>query len=161
MEYTNPVTGGPAMPTIGCYVQLLRTGEHTQAHRRTSSAAFHVVEGSGYSVVAGQRLDWEDKDVFCVPSWTFHEHVNTGDQLASCSATPMWPVMRSLDLYREEAPPCRPAVARFGSACVAKRSILIRWSATCQEQPTSGGALRCAPSYTSVLKPHNLTLVGA
>ena len=45
MEYTNPVTGGPAMPTIGCYIQLLRPGEHTQAHRHTSSAAFHVVEG--------------------------------------------------------------------------------------------------------------------
>jgi len=63
----NPVTGGPAMPTIGCYVQLLRPGEHTQAHRHTSSAAFHVIEGSGYAVVDGQRLDWEDKDVFCVP----------------------------------------------------------------------------------------------
>ncbi|HEX3413734.1 MAG TPA: hypothetical protein VHT00_18640 [Stellaceae bacterium] len=28
----------------------------------------HVVEGAGYSVVGGQRLDWEDKDVFTV--WT-------------------------------------------------------------------------------------------
>jgi gentisate 1,2-dioxygenase len=105
MEYTNPVTGGPAMPTIGCYVQLLRPGEHTQAHRRTSSAAFHVVEGSGYSVVAGQRLDWEDKDVFCVPSWTFHEHVNTGDQPAILFSHTDVPVMRSLDLYREEVHP--------------------------------------------------------
>jgi gentisate 1,2-dioxygenase len=56
MEYTNPVTGGPAMSTIRCYVQLLRSGEHTQAHRHTSSAAFHVVGGSGYSVVDGLRL---------------------------------------------------------------------------------------------------------
>jgi gentisate 1,2-dioxygenase len=28
-----------------------------------------VVEGTGYSVVGGQRLDWEDKDVFAVPTW--------------------------------------------------------------------------------------------
>ena len=67
---------------IGCYVQLLRPGEHTQAHRHTSSAAFHVIEGAGYSIVDGQRLDWEDKDVFCVPGWAFHEHVNTGNQPA-------------------------------------------------------------------------------
>ena len=87
MEYTNPVTGGPAMPTIGCYVQLLRPGEHTQAHRHTSSTAFHVIEGSGYSVVDGQRLDWEDKDVFCVPGWAFHEHINTGKQPAILLAT--------------------------------------------------------------------------
>ena len=24
LEYTNPITGGPVMPTIGCYIQLLR-----------------------------------------------------------------------------------------------------------------------------------------
>jgi len=29
LEYTNPATGGPAMPTIGCYVQVLRPGDHT------------------------------------------------------------------------------------------------------------------------------------
>jgi gentisate 1,2-dioxygenase len=105
MEYTNPVTGGPAMPTIGCYVQMLRPGEHTQAHRRTANAAFHVVEGAGYSVVAGQRLDWEDKDVFCVPSWAFYEHVNTSDQPAILFSHTDVPLMRSLALYREEAHP--------------------------------------------------------
>src|SRR5262249_42878206 len=83
MEYPNPVTGGPAMPTIGCYVQLLRPGEHTQAHRHTSSVAFHVIEGSGYSIVDGQRLDWEDKDVFCVPGWAFQDHVKTGQRPSS------------------------------------------------------------------------------
>ena len=31
---------------------------------------YHVVEGAGYSVVGGERLDWEDKDVFTVPTWT-------------------------------------------------------------------------------------------
>ncbi len=27
-----------------------------------------VVEGAGYSMVGGQRLDWQDKDVFTVPT---------------------------------------------------------------------------------------------
>ena len=105
MADTNPVTGGPVMPTIGCYVQMLRPGEHTQAHRHTSNTAFHVVEGAGYSVVAGQRLDWEDKDVFCVPSWAFHEHVNTSDRPAILFSHTDAPVMRSLALHREEAHP--------------------------------------------------------
>ena len=83
-------------------VQLLSPGEHAQAHRHTSSAAFHVVEGSGYSVVAGQRLDWEDKDVFCVPGWTFHEHVNTGNRPALLFSFTDAPMMKALDLYREE-----------------------------------------------------------
>ena len=29
LEYTNPLTGGPTMPTIACYIQLLQPGEHT------------------------------------------------------------------------------------------------------------------------------------
>jgi gentisate 1,2-dioxygenase len=29
---------------------------------------YHVVGGSGYSLVGGRRLDWEDKDVFTVPT---------------------------------------------------------------------------------------------
>ena len=57
LEYTNPITGGPVMPTIGCYIQLLRPGEHTECHRHTSCVCYHVVEGSGYTVIDGQRLD--------------------------------------------------------------------------------------------------------
>jgi hypothetical protein len=58
-----------------------------------------------YSVVDGQRLDWEDKDVFCVPGWAFHEHVNTGKPPAILFSHTDVPVMRSLGLYREEAHP--------------------------------------------------------
>ena len=36
MEYTNPNTGGPVMPTIACHIQMLRPGEATKAHRHTA-----------------------------------------------------------------------------------------------------------------------------
>jgi gentisate 1,2-dioxygenase len=106
VEYTNPVTGGPTMPTIACYIQLLRPGEHTRAHRHVCCTNYHVIEGAGYSVVGGQRLDWEDKDVFTVPTWTGHEHVNTGQRPALLFSFTDAPVMKALDLYREEA--CTP-----------------------------------------------------
>ncbi len=102
LEYMNPLTGGPAMPTIGCHIQLLRPGEHTQAHRHTSSAAYHVIEGQGYSVVNEQRLDWEDKDIFVVPTWAVHEHVNTDSRPAVLFSHTDAPMMRALDLWREE-----------------------------------------------------------
>jgi len=102
LEYTNPVTGGPAMPTIACYIQMLRPGEHTQAHRHVACTNYHVIEGSGYSVVGGQRLDWDDKDVFTVPTWTFREHVNSGERPAFLFSFSDAPVMKALDLYREE-----------------------------------------------------------
>ena len=103
LEYTNPLTGGPTMPTIGCHIQMLRPGEHTRAHRHVCCANYHVIEGQGYSLVGDAKLDWEDKDVFTVPTWTFHEHVNTGERPALLFSFTDAPVMKALDLYREEA----------------------------------------------------------
>ena len=91
------------MPTIACYIQMLRPGQHTQAHRHVCCTNYHVIEGSGYSLVGGRQLDWEDKDVFTVPTWTFHEHVNTGNRPAFLFSFTDAPVMKALDLYREEA----------------------------------------------------------
>jgi gentisate 1,2-dioxygenase len=106
LEYTNPVTGGPVMPTIDCHIQLLAPGQGTLAHRHTSGTIYHAVGGRGSSVVDGQQLDWEEKDVFCVPGWAYHEHLNTSSEenaiLFSFSDTP---VLRALNLLREEPHP--------------------------------------------------------
>ena len=37
MEYVNPTTNGPVMRTMGASMQMLRPGEHTNAHRHTGS----------------------------------------------------------------------------------------------------------------------------
>lgn len=104
MHYVNPVTGGPVMPTIGASMQLLRPGEHTKAHRHTGSFLYQVAKGKGFSIINGQRFDWQERDIFCVPSWMFHEHANasaTEDACLFCFSD--LPVMNSLGLYREEA----------------------------------------------------------
>ena len=102
LEYQNRATGGPVMPTIACHMQLLLPGEKTRTRRRVCRTNYHVVEGVGYSVVGGQRLDWEDKDVFTVPTWTFFEHVNSGDRPAFLFSFSDAPVMKALSLYRDE-----------------------------------------------------------
>jgi gentisate 1,2-dioxygenase len=103
LEYTDPATGGPVMPTIACHVQRLRPGEHTHAHRHTASAIYHVVEGEGFSIVDGKRLDWSEKDIFAVPGWTFHEHASasSGRPAVLFSYTEA-PAMQALGLLREE-----------------------------------------------------------
>ncbi|WP_258129478.1 cupin domain-containing protein [Achromobacter anxifer] len=104
LEYVNPATGGPVMPTIGASMQLLRPGEHTKAHRHTGSFIYQVAKGSGYSIIDGKRYDWTERDIFCVPSWAIHEHVNLSSNDDAClfSFNDL-PVMRALALYREEA----------------------------------------------------------
>ena len=76
LEYFNPHTGGPVMPTIACYAQKLRAGVHTQKHRHNNATIYHVFRGSGYTMIEDQRFDWSERDVFVIPGWHWHEHVN-------------------------------------------------------------------------------------
>lgn len=104
MNYVNPKTGGPVMQTIGASMQMLRPGEKTKAHRHTGSFIYQVAKGKGYSIINGQRFDWQERDIFCVPSWAFHEHANASDTEDACLFNfNDLPVMHSLGLYREEA----------------------------------------------------------
>jgi gentisate 1,2-dioxygenase len=103
MEYIDPATGGSALRTISCWIQLIRPGVHTQAHRQTSSAVYHVFAGQGYSVIGGQRLDWRQGDFFAVPPWAWHEHANEDDDEAILFSIQDIVVFETLGLYREEA----------------------------------------------------------
>ena len=106
MEYTNPNTGGPVMPTIACHIQMLRPGEATKAHRHTAGAIYHVVQGTGRSVVNGETIEWEDKDVFCVPGWNYHEHANASNtEPAVLFSFTEAPVLQALSLAREQPHP--------------------------------------------------------
>lgn len=104
LEYTNPWTGGPVMPTIACRVQRLPPGFAGAAHRHTSNTIYHVVRGAGETVVDGETLAWEEHDVFAVPTWAVHAHRNAspGDDAVLFSYADD-PVTRSLGLYREVA----------------------------------------------------------
>jgi len=101
-EYTDPTTGGPVMPTMSFRSQMLRPGEHTQAHRKTASNVYCVLEGEGYTEVEGTRLEWKRNDVFTVPGWLWHQHKNTTGSNAFLYSVTDEPTMRKLDLFREE-----------------------------------------------------------
>ncbi|WP_340619794.1 cupin domain-containing protein [Xenorhabdus siamensis] len=103
MHYTNPLTGGHVMPTLGASMQLLRPGFVGKAHRHTGSFIYQVAKGQGYSVIDGQRFDWQVRDIFCVPSWAQHEHVNTSQTEDACLfCFNDLPVIQALQLYYEE-----------------------------------------------------------
>src|SRR5262249_62208394 len=97
-----PRRGGAVMPPRACHVRFVRRGFSTQMHRHTSSVVYHVVEGEGSSLIGGQRFDWQEKDVFCVPSWLPHQHVNGSTAaptiLFSYSDAPL---LRAVGLLRE------------------------------------------------------------
>jgi 1-hydroxy-2-naphthoate dioxygenase len=103
LEYANPFTGGPTLPTIGCWLQLLQPGERTQRHRHTSSSIFYVVRGSGCTVVQDTRLEWSRGDVFVVPNWSWHslENRSASEDAVLFSMNDI-PVYDAFGLYREQ-----------------------------------------------------------
>jgi gentisate 1,2-dioxygenase len=102
VEYTDPTTGGPVMPTMSFRSQMLRPGEHTAAHRKTASTVYCVLEGEGSTEVDGVQLAWKRNDVFAVPSWAWHRHQNTTKGDAFLYSVTDEPTMRKLGLFREE-----------------------------------------------------------
>lgn len=103
VEYLDPATGRSLLPTVGCYVQMLRPGVETRAHRETSSAVYHVVEGRGVSVIDGVRFDWGPGDFFAVPPRAPHAHASEGSAPAILFSFQDVPLLRALGLYRVEA----------------------------------------------------------
>ena len=76
VEYNNPATGGPVLPTIGCYAHRLRPGGLTRPRRTNASAILHVVRGRGRTIVGDQKLEWETGDVLAIPHWLWVQHEN-------------------------------------------------------------------------------------
>lgn len=99
LQYTNPSTGGWAMPTIGTFMQLLPAGFRGAEYRSTDSTVYAVVEGKGRCHVAGQSLTFGTRDVFVCPSWAPCRL--EADEEAVLFSFSDRPVQQALDLWRE------------------------------------------------------------
>ncbi len=99
MEFINPVAGGPAMPTLSAFIQLLPKGFATEPYRSTDGTVYTVIEGSGETLVAEQRFAWKPGDVFVVPSWHAHRH-RAGEDCVLFSFSDRG-VQQKLGLWRE------------------------------------------------------------
>jgi gentisate 1,2-dioxygenase len=95
--YKNPLTGGPVMPTMGAQLELIAGS--SKPKRNTGSSIFQVASGHGWSEVGGQRFEWEEKDIFCVPAWTRYRHGASGE--AVLFSFNDFPAMKALALWRQ------------------------------------------------------------
>ncbi len=74
MEYINPATGGPSMPTLGTYMQYLPKGFSTETYRSTAAWVYSPVEGTGRTIIGDETYEWGPADVFVIPAWYPHRH---------------------------------------------------------------------------------------
>jgi len=104
LEFVNPQTGGPTLPTMSCRIQMLRPHEKTRCHRHTSTSIYHAFRGSGATIIDGQPFHWQKGDTFIVPLWYWHEHVNgSSTDEAILFSMHDEPILKAFGLYREEA----------------------------------------------------------
>jgi gentisate 1,2-dioxygenase len=78
----NPGLRGQSRITGSLYagLQLILPGEIAPCHRHVTSALRFVIEGTGaYTAVEGERTTMHPGDFILTPSWTYHDHGNTGD----------------------------------------------------------------------------------
>jgi gentisate 1,2-dioxygenase len=99
LQYTNPVTGDWAIPTIGSFMQLLPRGFRGKPYRSTDSTVYAVAEGKGRCIIGGQSLAFGPKDVFVCPSWMPYQL--EADEEAVLFSYSDRPVQQVLDLWRE------------------------------------------------------------
>ena len=70
-------------PTYTLAMNSLLPGESQRAHRHNAVAVTLVVAGERcYSLIDGERVDWEPDTVMITPPTRMHSHHNEGDRLA-------------------------------------------------------------------------------
>ena len=100
MEFVNPANGGPTMPTLGTYMQLVPEGVATETYRSTAAWVYSVAEGTGRTTIGEETFEWGPRDTFVVPAWYPHSHEADDDAfLFSFSDKP---VHDTLGWFREQ-----------------------------------------------------------
>ncbi len=101
LRYLNPLTGGPVMPTLDCYMLRLSKGEATRPKRATHNAVCIVVSGQGRSTIGEKSFDWSENDIFSIPHWDWTQHEASGGEADIFMVTDRV-VFERLGLLREE-----------------------------------------------------------
>ncbi|EFK05977.1 cupin domain protein [delta proteobacterium NaphS2] len=63
--------------TMNLFYQELLPGGSSDMQRHFHESIHFVIEGNGYSVIEGHRLEWETGDMILTPPWTWHRHYNS------------------------------------------------------------------------------------
>jgi gentisate 1,2-dioxygenase len=104
LRYTNPLTGGPPMPTLGAWLQWLEPVFETQAWRSTAGTVYSVVEGHALATLQRDgevhRFELAPKDHFVLPPWhTLQLRAESRCVLFDYNDAPL---QRAAGLWREE-----------------------------------------------------------
>jgi len=81
ISLVNADVGDGILPGLNASVQVLKAGKdnNVHSHRHSMLAIFVVYQGEGYSIIDGEKIEWEKGDVVVAPPWLDHGHCNTSE----------------------------------------------------------------------------------
>ncbi|KAF5964850.1 putative gentisate 1,2-dioxygenase oxidoreductase [Fusarium bulbicola] len=85
---------------IGASAERLNPGAKSPEIQETSSAVYHVIEGSGSTQVGDKVLEWKQGDTFCIPTWHKYQHHADNSSKAYLYRFDDKPMLRALGFYR-------------------------------------------------------------
>jgi quercetin dioxygenase-like cupin family protein len=77
--------GHPVFPvrlpsnTVSLSIGDLKPDARTSNHRHAYESLIYVIAGKGYTLMEGQRFDWQAGDALYTPPWCWHQHVAAPD----------------------------------------------------------------------------------
>lgn len=102
LQYVNPLTGGPTLPTRNCGIHLFPPGMNSRFQRRNCTAIYYAFRGEGVIKTEDEEFEWTQGDLLVMPAWTQYAHVNPSNADAILFSITDQPTTAALGLYREE-----------------------------------------------------------
>jgi pyrroloquinoline quinone (PQQ) biosynthesis protein C/quercetin dioxygenase-like cupin family protein len=83
----------------------LAPSQATSNHRHAYETLIYVLQGSGWSVIEGRRVEWRTGDALYVPPWNWHQHFAGDEKSVYLSGTNL-PLLNQLGqtVVRQEQP---------------------------------------------------------
>jgi gentisate 1,2-dioxygenase len=100
-EYVHRNSGEAISRVIGAAAERIAGKATSPTRRETAGVVYHVYEGKGSTIVGDERLDWEQGDTFCIPSWMPYRHEARKDTYLFRYDDR--PVLEAIGAYRREA----------------------------------------------------------
>ena len=77
LRYTSQESGKEGQDVsvrIGAQCERVRAGKKSTTNRENASSVYHVIDGTGRTVIGEKTIEWVKGDTFSVPSWEPYHH---------------------------------------------------------------------------------------
>ncbi|KAJ2896763.1 gentisate 1,2-dioxygenase [Zalerion maritima] len=92
--------GSEVSKILGGSAARLAAGKSSPSVQETASSVYHIIEGRGYSMVGGKKIEWKRGDTLAVPAWNEWQHFAGDGETVYLYRFDDKPMISSLGFYR-------------------------------------------------------------